>query len=174
MEEVRQVPAFVYPKRPEQGFNDIILRYAKYGIRGALHAVQLLWAGVFERFPTLHIYFAETQIGWIPNFYELMDEHYLRHQMWTERLLGLKTFEKLPSDYLKEHWYWGFVYNPVGVRTMEREAGVDRIMWASDFPHAESDWPNSQSVIKKSVVGLTEAEKRKVISGNAIEFFGLA
>lgn len=166
-------PAFIYPKRPEQGFNDIVLRYAKYGIRGALHAVQMLWDGVFERFPTLQIYFAETQIGWIPNFYEQMDQHYLRHQLWTEKLLGLKTFDRLPSDYLKEHCWWGFVYNPVGVRTMASEVGIDRIMWASDFPHAESDWPNSQGVIDKSVAGLTEAQRQKIIAGNAIEFFNL-
>ena len=167
-------PAFIYPKRPEHRFNDIILRYAKYGFRGALHAVQMLWDGVFERFPALRIYFAETQIGWIPNFYELMDEHYLRHQLWTERLLGLKTFEKLPSDYIKEHCYWGFVYNPVGVRTMAREVGVDRIMWAADFPHAESDWPNSRQVIEKSVAELTAEDRHKVIAGNAVEFFRLA
>jgi predicted TIM-barrel fold metal-dependent hydrolase len=166
-------PAFIYPKHPERGFNDIILRYAKYGFRGALHAVQLVWAGVFDRFPALRVYFAETQIGWIPNFYELMDQHYLRHQYWADHLLGLKPLKQLPSDYVKEHCYWGFVYNPVGVRTMAREVGVDRIMWATDFPHAESDWPHSQRVISESMGELSEGDRNKVIAGNAVGFFRL-
>ena len=53
--------AFLYARQPEDGGNDIILRLAKYGFRGALNAVQLIWAGVFDRFPTLQVYFAETQ-----------------------------------------------------------------------------------------------------------------
>ena len=166
-------PAFIYPKHPEQGFIDIILRYAKYGFRGSLHAVQLVWDGVFDRFPELQIYFAETQIGWIPNFYELMDQHYLRHQDWAEHMLGLRTLQQLPSDYVKQHMHWGFVYNPVGVRTMAREVGVDRIMWSTDFPHAESDWPNSQRVIRESMAELSAEDRHKVIAGNAVDFFRL-
>ncbi len=166
-------PAFVYPKRPDKGFNDIILRYAKYGFRGALHAVQLVWGGVFDRFPDFRIYFAETQIGWLPNFFEQMDNHYKRHQLWAGRLLGLPELKRLPSDYVKEHCYWGFQYNPVGVREMYREVGVDRIMWATDFPHGECDWPYSQDVLAESFAGIPDDARHKVIAGNAIEFFHL-
>lgn len=166
-------PAFIYPKRPEKGFNDIILRYAKYGFRGALHAVQLVWGGVFDRFPSFRIYFAETQIGWIPNFLEQMDNHYRRHQFWAERLLGLQPLKQLPSDYVKEHCYWGFQYNPVGVREMYREVGGDRIMWATDFPHGESDWPYSRQIIEESFAGIPDEARDKVIAGNAVDFFHL-
>jgi predicted TIM-barrel fold metal-dependent hydrolase len=69
--------------------------------------------------------------------------------------------------------YWGFQYNPVGVREMYREAGVDRIMWATDFPHGECDWPYSQQVIDESFRGIPDEAKHKVIAGNAIEFFHL-
>ena len=166
-------PTFLYPKQPEQGFLDIVQRYAKYGFRGALHAAQLIWAGVFDRFPEFRIYFAETQIGWIPNFLEQMDQHYTRHQLWAERLLGLQPLKQLPSDYVKEHCYWGFVYNPVGVRSMFQEVGVDRIMWSTDFPHAESDWPETAQVLEKSFVGIPDEAKHKMVAGNAIEFFHL-
>jgi len=169
----RSGPAFKYPIEPASGVLDVILRYGKYGFRGALHAVQLTWAGVFDRFPKFRIYFAETQIGWIPNFLEQMDNHYTRHQYWAERLLGLKPLQRLPSEYVKEHCYWGFQYNPVGVREMYREVGVDRIMWATDFPHAESDWPESSRVIQESVAGLPVEAAYKVVAGNAMDFFRL-
>jgi predicted TIM-barrel fold metal-dependent hydrolase len=94
-----------------------------------------------------------------------------------DRVVGmvtsLKPLKQLPSDYVKEHCYWGFVYNPVGVRTMAREVGVDRIMWATDFPHAESDWPHSQRVISESMGELSEGDRNKVIAGNAVGFFRL-
>jgi predicted TIM-barrel fold metal-dependent hydrolase len=166
-------PAFLYPRQPEDGGNDIILRLAKYGFRGALNAVQLIWAGVFDRFPTLQVYFAETQIGWIPNFLEQMDNHYKRHRHWAERLLGLQQLAHLPSDYVREHCYWGFLYNPVGVRTVRREMGVDRVMWATDFPHAETDFPHSRESIAETFAGVPPEERARMLAGNAIDYFHL-
>jgi len=74
---------------------------------------------------------------------------------------------------VKEHCYWGFQYNPVGLREMYREVGVDRIMWATDFPHGESDWPYSQKVIDQTFAGIPDDVKHKVIAGNAVDFFRL-
>jgi predicted TIM-barrel fold metal-dependent hydrolase len=51
--------------------------------------------------------------------------------------------------------------------------GVDRVMWASDFPHLESDWPNSRRVIEENFAGVPEEEKWKMIVGNAVSFFRL-
>jgi predicted TIM-barrel fold metal-dependent hydrolase len=166
--------AFKYERAPEDGENDVILRFGKYGFRGAQNAVQLIWTGVFDRFPSLRIYFAETQIGWIPNFLEQMDNHYQRHRYWADRLLGLKPLKRMPSEYVLEHCYWGFLYNPVGVRTVRQELGVDRVMWASDFPHAETDWPNSRKTLDENFAGVPEAETYRMVAGNAIDFFHLA
>jgi predicted TIM-barrel fold metal-dependent hydrolase len=51
--------------------------------------------------------------------------------------------------------------------------GVDKVMWASDFPHLESDWPNSKQVLEESFVGVPEDEQYKMTVGNAVEFFHL-
>jgi predicted TIM-barrel fold metal-dependent hydrolase len=51
--------------------------------------------------------------------------------------------------------------------------GVDKVMWASDFPHLESDWPNSQRVITENFFGVPEDEKWKMIVGNAVKYFRL-
>ena len=47
-------------------------------------------------------------------------------------------------------------------------------MWASDFPHLESDWPNSQRVIEENFAGVPADEKQKMIVGNAVKYFRLA
>ena len=47
-------------------------------------------------------------------------------------------------------------------------------MWATDFPHSETDWPNSQEMsIKPNFEGVPEDEVHRMIAGNAIEFFKL-
>ena len=36
----------------------------------------------------------------------------------------------------------------MGLRTLDR-LGVDDAMWASDYPHPDSTWPESQKVVEK-------------------------
>ena len=168
-------PAYVYPKRPDPEMNvpDIVDRFNKYGFRGAIQAVQLIWSGVFDRVPDASLYIAEVQLGWIPHWMETLDNESGRQQFWAERVLGLPRLRQLPSDIAREHIWWGFNRNPVGVRIAQLEGGLGRAMWASDFPHLESDWPNSQRVIEECCVGLSEEEKHLITVSNAAEYFHL-
>jgi predicted TIM-barrel fold metal-dependent hydrolase len=127
---------------------------------------------VFDRFPQLHIDFAENQIGWIPFFLEMADTRYDRHSGWAERLLDVKPLERLPSEYIREHCFWGFQHDRVGVE-LRYHLGVDRVIWATDFPHQESEFPNSMEVIEKVFEGVPEAEKRQMVAQNVIDFFHL-
>ena len=59
---------FKYPREPEgeqRPPTDLIQRLARQGPHhtGAVEASQLVVAGVFERFPKLRIYWAETMLG---------------------------------------------------------------------------------------------------------------
>ena len=168
-------PSFNYARRPspESATPDMVDRFNKYGFRGAIQITQLIWAGVFDRFPKLGVYVAEVQIGWIPNWLDQLDNEYGRQRFWVERVYGLPQLAKFPSEYAREHAYWGFNRNPAGVRIARREMGVDKVMWANDFPHLESDWPNSKRVLEESFVDVPEDEQYKMVAGNAIEFFHL-
>lgn len=170
-------PWFQYPRKFEQEVysagRDIVGRYANYYTqRGARDAIRLVMAGVFDRFQALKVYFAENQIGWIPHWLEQADSVYERNHKWAVELLGLSPLKRLPSEYIREHCYWGFQYNPVGVQ-MRHLVGVDHVMWSSDFPHTETDWPHSQRTIDHSFKDVPVAETRKMIAGNAIEYFHL-
>ncbi|HXV81846.1 MAG TPA: amidohydrolase family protein, partial [Candidatus Binatia bacterium] len=168
-------PSFKYPTQPnpEHHVPDVIERFNKYGFRGSIQVVQMIWGGVFDRFPKLNIYVAEVQIGWVPNWMDQMDNEYGRQRFWAERVLGLPQLRRPPSEYARENCYWGFNRNPVGVRIARQEMGVDHVMWASDFPHLESDWPNSQRVIEENFASVPEEEKWKMIVANAVKYFRL-
>ncbi|MBM2812324.1 MAG: Amidohydrolase, partial [Chloroflexi bacterium] len=132
---------------------DPFMKYTKFGLRGGQSAAQMVFGGVFERFPRLKMYFAENQVGWIPNYYEQMDDQYYRHGYWAEKLLEMPRLKRAPSDYAREHCYWGFMRNPFGVK-VRHDIGLHHIMWSTDFPHSESDWPNSRRVIEECFAGV--------------------
>ena len=49
--------------------------------------------------------------------------------------------------------------------------GVDHIMVESDYPHADSSWPDTQAVFTSNWGVLPEAERRAIAGGNAARLF---
>jgi predicted TIM-barrel fold metal-dependent hydrolase len=151
---------------------DLVAQVARFGRLGFLNVVQMALDGVFERFPELRIFFAETQIGWLPWACEMADIRYERHRSWAEEVLGWQPLPKKPTDYLREHVLWGFQQDSVGVRLRDL-IGVDKMIWATDFPHQESEFPHSDRVLATNFQGVPENEVRLMVAENAINFFHL-
>jgi predicted TIM-barrel fold metal-dependent hydrolase len=169
-------PTFKYP-REEPAIMGRIRRpflewITNFGLPPAISIAQLVLAGIFERFPTLKVFFAETRLGWVPFWLEHADLWYQRHIGWAEDLLGFKPLKALPSDYVREHIYFSVQYEHVAVE-LRQHVGVDRIMFATDFPHIECEWPNSKPLVEKIYADVPEDEKARMLAGNAVEFFKL-
>jgi predicted TIM-barrel fold metal-dependent hydrolase len=52
-------------------------------------------------------------------------------------------------------------------------AGVGNLMWASDFPHSDSTWPNSRDVIARDFAGVPADERRQMIADNVAALYGI-
>lgn len=167
-------PLFKYDKDPgEVAFGgDPIRVLTRFGGNSGLNAVQLLLSGVFDRIPKLRIYWAETQMGWLPYYYDQLDDVYKRSKHWMQRYFDLQPLKQEPSAYFREHFYWGFIYDRIGMR-MRYDIGVDKVMWGNDFPHSAGDWPNSQRVIGDLFSTVPADEKQKMLVDNAVNFFHL-
>ena len=50
--------------------------------------------------------------------------------------------------------------------------GDDRVMWASDYPHADSTWPESQRAIEKHFKDVAPGARRRITCLNANELYG--
>ena len=174
--EERDVFLMKYPKEPEGEERpfDFLQRLARHGIYhcGAVEAAQLILTGVFDRFPRLRIYWAENNIGWIPYFYQQVDQTYKINYSWAERLLGLPKLKRLPSEYLREHALWGVFDDPIGIQ-LRHMVGVDKILWSTDFPHIVTRWPKSLQLVEEQFAGVPENEKTAMLAGNAVNFFHL-
>ena len=51
--------------------------------------------------------------------------------------------------------------------------GVDKLIWATDFPHQESDWPDSRRILELNFEGVPAGEVEMMVSGNVSRLFGL-
>lgn len=176
----RAGPLFKFPLEPEgiiekidTGLVDQVARFGPVRGNGSVAAAQWVLSGLFDRFPSLKIFFAENQIGWIPFFLQGADVRYDRHYRWAERLLGFAPLSRPPSEIIRERCFWGFQFDRVGVE-LRHKIDVERLIWGSDFPHQESDWPDSMGVIERNFAGVPEEEKYRMVCGNAVEFFHLA
>jgi predicted TIM-barrel fold metal-dependent hydrolase len=49
--------------------------------------------------------------------------------------------------------------------------GVDNILWESDYPHADSLWPNSRATAEKLLANVPDDEAAKIAGGNAKKLF---
>ena len=128
---------------------------------------ELVYSGVFERFPKLKIVAVEAGIGWIPYFCHHLDDNFLRRRFRAEVRLS-----RMPSEYVHEHIWATFLEDPVGIR-LRHEIGVDHIMWSTDYPHTNSNWPNSQRIAAYEFRDVPAAERRMIMRDNAAGLYGL-
>jgi uncharacterized protein len=124
--------------------------------------------GVFERHPKLKIVCVEADAGWAPHYMYRMDHAFERHRYW---MTGSKL-SKMPSEYFRENIYMTFQDDWVAFK-MKDLCNPRRLMWANDFPHSDSTWPNSQALLAKHAAGLSAEEKDWILHDNVAELYGL-
>ncbi len=133
----------------------------------AEHMNTLIWGGVVARHPKLKIVLAEGGIGWIPSVLERMDHVYDVHRHYMNSIVKEK-----PSETFRKNFYATFQKDVAGIRLRDM-MGADRLMWASDYPHTDTTWPESKKVIDETFEGVPEGDKHLMISENAARLYGL-
>ena len=171
-------PTFVYPVTPPPEVASRIRRgpidrMSRFGLEPALSLSQLVLAGVFDRFPKLKLFFAETRVGWLPFWFEQCDLQYFRTFEWAKDMLGAPRLDRLPSEYLKEHIYWSIQYEKAAV-DLRYHIGVDHLLFATDFPHIECEYPNTQQLLGELYADVSEEERERIWAGNVIDYFRLS
>ena len=123
-------------------------------------------SGVLERFPGLRFATIEAGIGWVAWLLDAMDEAYRKHHFWVRPKL-----KKLPSEYYRLHGFASFQEDAAGLTLAERHALADNFMWGNDYPHHEGTWPHSAEAIERTMSGLTDDSRAKILGLNAARLF---
>ena len=131
----------------------------------------MIFGGVFERYPKLQVGSVEHELSWAPHFLDRIDYTYIQR---TGEWITEKRFkgDALPSDFFHSNVFLGFQEDGPGVRD-RHIIGVDNLQWGSDYPHSEGTFPRSCQIIEEVLAGCTEEEKVKIAGGNAARIYHL-
>jgi predicted TIM-barrel fold metal-dependent hydrolase len=126
-------------------------------------AADLVWSPVLRRFPRIKIALSEGGVGWLPYFLDKLDLVYRKQSGWTHQDYG----SALPSDVFRERIITCFLDDRVTPDVAAR-AGTELMMWECDYPHSDSDWPESPEVALAALAGLDDATINRLTHENAL------
>jgi len=132
--------------------------------------VGMVMSGMLELRPRVKLVLGESGLGWVPYVIERMDhEHHKYHDKTKDHRLSM-----LPSEIFRRQVYATYEDEDLGVRLIP-EIGADNVMWASDYPHGDSTWPNSRKALADSPLSaLGDDVLRKVTCDNAARVYGIS
>ena len=129
----------------------------------------LIGAGVMDRYPKLRVATLEAGHGWLPFWMSRIDEHAETIAAAIPKLKGK------PSEYVTGGRYFQSIEIPEGAQLTNAVAdivGDDVLMYASDYPHGESHFPQSTRL----VLGwdMPEGRRQKLLWDNARKLYARA
>ena len=134
----------------------------------ALSLCDLIFSGVFERYPRLTLAIVEFELSWAPHLLTTMD--YTYRERHGEAIYRFKDGMR-PSDFFHRNIVLSFQEDAIGIRLRDT-IGVDNMMWGSDYPHSESTFPRSRKILAEILAGVPEHEQAKIVGGNTARVYG--
>jgi predicted TIM-barrel fold metal-dependent hydrolase len=128
---------------------------------------EIVCGGALNRFPELVLVSAENDCGWFPHFLFRLDH---AHEKFCK--FARSPLPSRPSEYVRRQVYATFQEDTT-VPGVCDDFAAQRYMWASDYPHADSTWPESRRIIAETLGELPDALVRKLIGENAARLYRL-
>jgi len=134
------------------------------GINSMSALGDLIYSGAFNGLPNLRVALSEGGAGWGPYVLERLDYTWER-----SRYGGLENNER-PSEVFAQHVWVCMIFDLYAIRNRDL-IGIDKIMWEADFPHNDSNWPNSRKLLADAMVDVPDDEVARIAELNAREFY---
>jgi 5-carboxyvanillate decarboxylase len=165
------VPIYIHPREPSPAMAGPMALPGftagwGYAVETGTHALRLIAAGVFDKFPMLRIvlgHMGET----LPFILDRIDNRYL----WEMSLFKKRKLARLPSEYFKNH----FVVTTSGMNFQVplmatlAQLGPDRVLFAADYPMEVQE----EAVEAVEAMPLSMQDKWKIWELNARRVFAL-
>jgi hypothetical protein len=78
--------------------------------------------------------------------------------------------EMKPSEIFRRN-IWGCFIDDVHGLNNRHEIGIDRITWECDYPHSDSNWPNSRKRAVEVFADVPDDEVQRIVEWNSRELF---
>jgi len=129
----------------------------------------MISGGVFDRHPRLRVAFLEAGVGWVPYFVDRLHEHFEKRGFWIPR-----GWQRDPREYIERGnvWVTCEAEEPI-LPGVVQILGADFAMYASDYPHWDSAWPNSTKPLRERQ-DLSDDTRTRLAGTNARRFYGIS
>ena len=137
--------------------------------------VSLIGGGIADLFPKVRFGLLETGFGWVPGWLERLNDLQERGQhepaiydgllRRTEPGKGTKPSELFTSGRMIVSRQPGEKTLPYVVNAVSDQC----IMYASDYPHPDSKWPNTVGPIQKS--DMSAVVRKRILGENAARLY---
>lgn len=169
------IPIYLHPTLPHANLIKPFLGYGwalpgpglGYGVETALHAMRLIYSGLFDELPTLQLilgHLGESLTFWL----------YRLDLDFTQPFLAARhkpTIERRPSEYLRENFYVTTSGNFLesALVSVLAELGAERVLFGSDYP-----WESIAKAVEfVDGAPISDADRRRLYYENAARLFAL-
>ncbi|WP_024795572.1 amidohydrolase family protein [Tomitella biformata] len=134
---------------------------ALFGCNSMYATADLLFSPVFHNHPKLKFMLSEGGIGWIPYMLERMDLTWEKHRFYQNINQTVR-----PSELFSKHLFGCFIEDDFGIKN-RHAVGIGNITWEGDYPHSDSNWPNSRKRVHDSMLHVPDDEVHQMVELNA-------
>jgi 5-carboxyvanillate decarboxylase len=173
--EALNVPIYLHPnalpRKMLEPFQECGLDGAIYGfgVETGLHALRIITAGVFDRFPKLQLILGH--MGEALPFWAYRLDYMHRATVLSQRYESIKPLRKRPSDYLRDNFIVtnsGVAWEPA-IKFTQGVVGVERVLYAMDYPYQYA----IDEVSTLDHMAMSAEDKKQFFQTNAERVFGL-
>ncbi|MBI3304503.1 MAG: amidohydrolase [Deltaproteobacteria bacterium] len=127
----------------------------------------IVFGGVPELFPRLRLAFLEAGAGWVPYWMDRMDREYKL------RAVEAPLLRAKPSEYIRSgRLYFSCEADETTLPAVLQAVGEDVVLYASDYPHWDMDYPDSGRELWERT-DLSPHARRKILGENARRLYHL-
>ncbi|KRE97999.1 amidohydrolase [Nocardioides sp. Soil777] len=139
---------------------------AAFATSSMITFAELLLSPVFHKFPNLRMALSEGGIGWLPYMLERTQEVWTRHRFYND------VHQDVSPRELWDRGHLGgcFISDAAGIEA-RHTIGVDKIMFESDYPHSDSNWPHTRKMLVEALADVPDDEARLMCEDNARKFY---
>jgi predicted TIM-barrel fold metal-dependent hydrolase len=147
--------------------NVLIMHAVSHTFEQMLACAAMIGLGVLERHPRLRVVFLEAGGGWAPYWLGRLDHQVASYGRYAPDL------KLTPSEYFARQCWVSFELDELALPALAPLVGPDRIVWGSDYPHADSTFPGAVAELQSTIAPLSPAMRARILGANAADLYGL-
>jgi predicted TIM-barrel fold metal-dependent hydrolase len=158
-----------YPGYRDLWNNPFVGRSASHPWAAMRMVAAVFGSGMMDRYPNLKVGILESGFGWLPFWGARLDDQ-VEYMGYVS-----EDMQHKPSEYMRSGRFAASIVlheGPDMVRMVSELLGDNILMMGSDYPHAESRFPDSVDKVLAWREVVSEDVLRKMLWDNCVAFYG--